>query len=179
MNMTLTTVVVIAAAFFVLKFAQKIMSKLIGVIVLGAVVLGYMYKQSIGPFKENVASLAYLQEKYCGADGDKEICDCILSPALADMQSRFSDAEMDSLKVQKIKAAYVLQKSLSATKEKALMCLSTKGSTEKYKVFLQDFVPIENKYLDELGEKAREVTGKLKDELTGFQESKETIDSKY
>lgn len=179
MNGSITVIAVIVIALLVLKFAKQIFSKIIGVLVIGGLILGYMYKNSMGPFKQNVADISTLQEKYCGPDGDQDICDCILAPAKKDIENRFTVAERDSLEVQKIKAAYVLQKSLSATKESAIGCLALKGATDKYKVFLQDFVPIENKYLDMLGDKARDLGDKLKEEVTTFKNNKEDIDSKY
>ena len=179
MDMSITVIAVIVVAIVILKFAKQIASKLLGVLLIGGVILGYMYKNSVGPFKKNVADMSTLQEKYCGPDGDQDICDCILTPANNDIVSRFSPAERDSLKVKKIKAAYVLQKSLRATKENALSCLAIKGETGKYKEFLQDFVPIENKYLNMVGDKARDIGGKLKDEVRNFKSNKEDIDSKY
>jgi hypothetical protein len=177
--MSITLIAIIVAALLILKFAKRIFSKLIGVIIISAVIVGYMYKSSIGPFKKNVADISQLEKKYCQSDGDEDICDCILKPALQDMTDRFTIAEIDSLAVQKIKAAYILQKSLQATKEDALLCLATKGATEKYKVFLQDLIPIENNYLDSLGKKARDLGDKIKAEVNLFQDNKENIDSKY
>jgi hypothetical protein len=179
MDMSITLIAVIVVAIVLLKFAKQIASKLLGVVLIAGVILGYMYKNSVGPFKTNVADMNTLSEKYCGPDGDQDICDCILVPVKNDIESRFNKSERDSLEVQKIKAAYVLQKSLRATKESALACLAIKGKTEKYKVFLQDFVPIENKYLDMVGEKARDLGDKLKEEVSTFKDNKENIDSKY
>jgi hypothetical protein len=177
--MSITLIAIIAVALLMLKFAKRIFAKLIGVVLLSAVIVGYMYKSSIGPFKKNVADISQLEKKYCQPDGDRDICDCILKPALQDITNRFTTAEIDSLTVQKIKAAYILQKSLQATKEEALICLAEKGGTVKYKVFLQDLIPIENSYLDVIGEKARNLGDKLKEKATSFQDNKEDIDSKY
>ena len=179
MNMSITLIAIIAAALLILKFAKRILTKLIGVVLISAVIVGYMYTSSIGPFEKNVADISQLEKKYCQSDGDEDICDCILKPALQDMTNRFTTAEIDSLAVQKIKAAYILQKSLQATKEGALLCLAAKGTTEKYKVFLQDLIPIENNYLDSLGKKARDLGDKIKAEVNLFQDNKEDIDSKY
>lgn len=179
MDMSITLIVVVVVAFFLLKFAKQIVSKLLGVVLIVGLVLGYMYKNSLGPFQENVADVEVLMEKYCGEDGDEDICDCILKPAEADLNSRFTAAERDTLKSQKIKAAYVLQKSLKATKEQSLVCLASKGATEKYKVFIQDFIPIENKYLNLAEEKVKDLGEKLKNEVESFKDDKKGIDDKY
>ncbi|MDA8886411.1 hypothetical protein N9I68_02420 [Bacteroidia bacterium] len=142
-----------------------------------------MYYKGLGPFTENVADIQHLEDKYCGDNGDSDICDCILKPAQADMKNRFSKSEIAELGDQKIRAAYVLKKSLGASKESAITCLTSKlgveGAQNRYKVFLQDFVPIENKYLDFAGEKARELGDKLKNEVKTFKENKKGIDDKY
>jgi hypothetical protein len=177
--MSITLIAIIAVALLIVRFAKRFFSKLIGVVLISAVIVGYMYKSSIGPFKKNVADISQLEEKYCQPEGDIDICDCILKPALQDMKNRFTVAEIDSLTVQKIKAAYILHKSLQATKEQALICLATTGTTEKYKIFLQDLIPIENSYLDSLEKKARDLGDKIKKEMSLFQDNKEDIDSKY
>lgn len=179
MNGTLTIILVVVAALALLKYGKQLLAKVFGVLVIGGLIIGFMYKNSYGPFKQNIADLEHLQQKYCGPDGDTDICDCILNPAIDDIANRFTKIERDSLKYQKIKAAYVLQKSLRVTKEASLICLASKGATEKYKVFLQDFVPIENKYLDKVGETARDIGEKLKGEVANFKSNKENIDSKY
>jgi len=109
--------------------------------------LTVVYK-SIGPFKNNVADISHLDEKYCGPDGDVDICECILKPARKDISSRFTSEEIEKLSTEKIKAVYVLEQSLSATKVQSVACLASRGAEGKYKVFLQDFVPIKNEHLN-------------------------------
>lgn len=179
MEPSFTLIIVAVVAFVILRFAKKLFSKVIGVLLIGGMIVGFMYYKGIGPFQQNVADMNHLMQKYCGENGDKDICDCILKPAQADIESRFTVSELDSLAEQKIKGAYILQKSLKATKEKAIVCLASRDATEKYKVFLQDFVPIENKYLDLIGEKARDLSDKVKDEISSLQEDKKDIDDKY
>ena len=148
-------------------------------LIIAGAILFFMFKYSMGPFKNDVVNMSDLQEKYCSPDGDQDICDCILRPLKDDMEARFSATEIDSFRHQKIKAAYVLQKSLRATKETALACLTVKGQANKYTVFLQDFVPIENKYLNSVGDKARDLGDRLKAEISNFKNYKEDIDKKY
>ena len=179
MELSLTVIAVVIGSFILLKIAKKITSKVLGVVVVAGLALGFMYHKGLGPFKQNLADMNRLQEKYCGPEGDQDICDCILKPAQDDISTRFSASEQDSLAIQKIRAAYVLQKSLKATKESAIVCLASRGATAKYKTFLQDFVPIENKYLDIIGEKAKDLKGALQNEVNSLQEEKKDIDEKY
>ncbi len=177
--MSLTIIVLVVLAMVLLKFATKFTSKILGIVFLVVLGLGFMYYQSIGPFKENVADLAHLEQKYCEDNYDDAICDCILSFAKKDMKERFTKVELESLSYQKFRAAYVLQKSLKATKEEAMACLLGKGQPKKYTEFLQDFVPIENKYLDLIGDKAKQVGEKLKEEINSFKLNKDGIDGRY
>lgn len=179
MNFSITALLTIAIIALLFKFATRIAAKVLGFAAIVALVFGFMYYKSIGPFKQNVADIAQLKLNYCEEEKDDAICDCIIGNAEKDMKQRFSKAELDSLSVQRIKAAYVLKKSLNATKEKAMICLAARGEEAKYKTFLQDFVPIENEYLDLIGDKAKQASQKLKDEYQSFKENKETIDTKY
>lgn len=142
-------------------------------------VLAFLYYNDLGPFKENVADINTLNEKYCGTNGDEDICNCILKYAVEDMHSRFTTQELDSLKTQKIRAAYVLQKSLFATKEQSILCLESRDAKGKYREFLNDFVPIDNAYLEKIGETAKNLGEKIWDEVESLQENKKDIDGKY
>ncbi|MBT8326931.1 MAG: hypothetical protein KJP21_04360 [Bacteroidia bacterium] len=179
MELTLTLVVVIVVAIIALKIASKLVSKFFAILVIAAIALGYMYYKSIGPFKQNVTDISNLKEKYCESNRDEDICDCIIEKAEKDMRKRFNSAEIDSLANQPIRGAYVLKKSLAETKEEALACLAAKGETDKYKVFIQDFIPIENEYLNIVGDKAKQLSQKLKEEYQSFKETKKDIDNKY
>ncbi len=179
MEMSLTVIVAIIAVVLALKFAKQMASKIIGIIIVAAVVIGVMYQKSWGPFKSNVADIANLQEKYCAPEGDADVCECIVENVQKDLKERFTRDELDSLKVQRLRAAYVLKKSLAATKQKSMECLESKGAGAKYKTFIQDFVPIENKYLDMAEGKIDELKGKVKDEVLSLKDSKRSIDDKY
>jgi hypothetical protein len=179
MNFSLSVFGAIMLAFFVLRFAKKMVVKLFGFLLISATVIGWMYYSSWGPFEHNIAELAHLQDKYCESAGDKDICECIVQPIESDMRQRFTPDELQLLSTDRIKAAYVLKKSMDKTKEKALSCLETRNAPQKYKQFMHDFVPVENKYLIFAEDKVDELTGAVKDEVTSFQESKKSIDDKY
>lgn len=179
MELTLTMVAVVVIAIIALKFASKLASKFFAIVVIAGLVLGFMYYKSIGPFKQNVADMSNLREKYCESEPDEDICSCIIEKAEEDMRKRFSKAELESITTQRVRGAYILKKSLAATKEEAMICLAEKGETEKYKTFIQDFIPIENEYLNVVGDKAKELSEKLKEEYQSFRESKKDIDNKY
>jgi hypothetical protein len=179
MNFSLSVFGAIILVFFVLRFAKKIVVKLIGFLLISATVVGLMYYKSWGPFEHNIAELSHLQDKYCISNADEDICECIVQPIESDMNQRFTTDELQLLTTQRIKAAYVLKKSMNHTKEQALLCLEKRNAIEKYKQFIHDFIPIENKYLSMAEDKVDELTGAVKDEVTTFNEGKTSIDDKY
>ncbi len=83
----------IILVFFVLRFAKKIVVKLIGFLLISATVVGLMYYKSWGPFEHNIAELSHLQDKYCISNADEDICECIVQPIESDMNQRFTTDE--------------------------------------------------------------------------------------
>lgn len=177
MKFGLTIIILVAIAWLIFKIVKTIASRIFGVVLVLGLLLAVTYHYSIGPFEQNMGDIEELKEKYNTSDQD--IYECIVLLAENDMKSRFTASEMDSLSQQKIKAVYVLGKSLQATRVEALACLAAKDAEHKYKVFIQDFVPIENEYLDQFESKAKEITEKLKGEYDSFNDDKQGIDEKY
>ncbi len=177
MQMSLTVIVAIVVVLILLKYARKFATKILISLIVAALVVGVMYYKSWGPFETNMADIATLEYKYCNDDPD--ICDCIVQPAKEDMAKRFSAIELDSLGEMRVKSAYILKRSLSATKEQATICLGLKGATDKYALFLKDFVPVENQYIDMATDKIKVLSGKLKSEVENFRNNKDEIDGRY
>ena len=56
-----------------------------------------LYYFKVWPFKQNVAGIEYLTDKYCGkkdAPRETAICDCIVRSAEMDMKTRFNEKNM-------------------------------------------------------------------------------------
>lgn len=176
---TITIVAAIVIVLLLLKFATKFIAKIFGILLVAGLVIGFMYYKSIGPFKQNVTDIYALEEKYCDQEVDKDICDCIIKNIKRDMKRRFTRAELDSLAQQRIKAAYVLKKSMNSTKTDALNCLESRDAAHKYKQFRNDFIPIENKYLEIIEDKAKELGDNVRQEIKDFLLNKDDIDDKY
>lgn len=179
MNSTLTIFLGVIILGMLIKFTTKLILKVLGFVVLVAVVIGAMYAKGIGPFKDTQVGLDALTEKYCGNPEEEAICECILQKAERDMRNRFTEDELDSLQADRIRAAYVLKRSLDATKNPAMQCLETKGMEHKYQQFINDFIPIENEHLNVVGDKAKEWSEKLKQEAQDLLLNKDNIDSRY
>jgi hypothetical protein len=179
MNSSLIIVLGVVILGLLIKFATKIIAKILGLVALVIVVVGFMYSKGIGPFKETSADLKALTAKYCSDPEEAAICDCIIKNAEVDMRKRFTEAEMDTMSRERIRAAYVLKRSLDATKAEAMECLTKRGMENKYKQFTNDFIPIENEYLEAIGNKTKEWGEKLKQEAESFLLNKNDIDSRY
>ena len=44
-----------------------------------------------------------MEEKYCGIQGDQDICECVIKLVLSDIEMRFSQEELMELKNDKAK----------------------------------------------------------------------------
>jgi hypothetical protein len=181
MGISLSAIVTLIILAILLKFATRIALKVLGFVLIVGLVVGFMYYNSMGPFKGGEADILELREQYCGntPKADADICDCIVRLAEADLEMRFTKSELDSLRQDKLKSIYILEKSLKATKVEAIACLTARNSEDKYKAFLQDFIPIENEYLDKIQEGAQGIKEKLQEEYDSFINEKEELDEKY
>ncbi len=179
MNITLGSILILVIVFLILKFATKFIIKLVAVIVLIVLAVGIMYYKSWGPFEKDLISLAELKNKYCGEDGDEDICGCIVKPLEADIDMRFDDKEREALEADKLKSIYAMQKSLSNNKTESLECLAAKGAEEKYEEFLKDFIPIENDKIDVILEQFKKAGEKVEGAFDSLKNGKDWIDEKY
>lgn len=118
------------------------------VLLLAGVFALYYYK--IWPFKENVASIEYLTDKYCGkkdAPRESAICDCIVRSAEMDMKNRFSNKEYTAIQADRAKAAYALQKSIHAIKPDIERCLHEQGQEAAWGQFVNDLSTLDEPLL--------------------------------
>jgi hypothetical protein len=98
------------------------------VLILAGIYALYYFK--IWPFKENVAGIEYLTEKYCGkkdAPRETAICDCIVRSAEMDIKNRFSEKEYAEIQENRARSAYALHKSLNAIRPDMERCLREQG----------------------------------------------------
>lgn len=179
MEWTLTAVIAVILGVLLLKFATKILFKLLGfaLCVLAAVV--FMYVFSWGPFKKNITQIQTLEEKYCEEERDDDICECIVAPLKLDMIQRFSNEELEAISQDKIKSFRILTKSMDATKGSSLGCLSERGAEDKYNDFLLDFAQLDKEDIDFIRSKGKEIGDWIKDKADSLGESFEEIDERY
>lgn len=173
------TLFLIALGFILLRFAVKVATKVLGILLLVLGVVVFTYYKGIGPFKKNYLSIEELDMKYCGPDGDQITCSCIIEPLKEDMRSRFSDTEQTELQANRLKGAYVLGKSLNAQDEQIRKCLQQRSAENKLREFKLHLYTFDNP--------AAEVVGRLfnaimKSADTAWDEmkgDKEAVDTRY
>lgn len=143
-----------------------------------------MYYFNIGPFKKNVTDLEFLKEKYCSAAAQSApqnvaICECIVKKAEKDMKSRFSSEELESMKTDKLKSAYVLQKSLEKMKTRSEICLEDQNQKDAMKKFTTDLASLDNEWLGKVAGWVNHGVDALKEKWNERKAEKTAIDDKY
>lgn len=179
MEWTITAVIAVIIGLILLKFATKLIMKLVGFMICIIAVIGFMYLFSWGPFKKNITQISTLEAKYCQTDRDDDICECIVAKLKLDMMQRFTSAELDEITEDKLKSFRVLTKSMEATKEESLQCLALRGEEQKYKQFLLDFANLSNEDIDYIKIKGKEIGEWIKDKADSVGSSLEEIDKRY
>lgn len=179
MNLSIGAIVVLILAIVLIVFASRIIVKLAGFLFAVLAVLGVMYYFSWGPFEEEAIDVWHLDSKYCLEEVDHDICECIIEPIHDDIHGRFSAEELAALKEDKVKSLYVFKKSLDASKERSMQCLSERQAQAKYKEFLEDLLPVNSELMHEVNAQTKKWWGKLKKGVEDFREDKEEIDDKY
>ena len=87
MDLTLGVIICVVLGIILLRFAVKVMFKILGFVLILLAVLAFMYLYSWGPFEKNITSIHALEAKYCEEDGDPDICECIVSKLKLDVIS--------------------------------------------------------------------------------------------
>jgi len=175
----LYTTLLVIIAFAILRFAAKVVSKLIAIVLLIAAVLVFMYHKGLGPFEQNHISIVELEVKYCQLEKDPEKCECIVKPLKADIEKRFTQQELEELKKNRIKGAYILNKSFQANKEMIALCLAEKDAIGEIKEFQDDLLPFDNKIVKKLSKIITSIQKKAEESWQDLQNDKEEIDKRY
>ena len=152
MNITITSIVVSVIAILILRFATSILLKLIGFLVIAGLVIFLMFHFGVGPFKQNPISIQTMEDKYCGQELQNNKCDCIVKNIVNDLNERWSKEELASAENNRTKMAYMVKKSFEAKKKDILSCLAARGAETELKEFTKDLFPIQNEFLDKIGE---------------------------
>jgi len=166
------------ALFLLFKFAKRIFFKILLILLLtGAAVFG-LYYFKIGPFKNNIAHIEVIKEKYCNGN-TPEICDCIVKKLEADIKTRFTISEISEMKSDRIQCAYVYQKSMVKISDEAKSCLKTTGNEKLWGIFIKETLQLNNAVTEKIEDLLKEGKTAIDEKIDDVKGKKEDLDSRY
>ena len=178
MNSIAPAAVIFAHVFGFLRF---LFSGCMLKIIILLVIVGALYWFGIWPFNKNVVSMSYLENKYCDNQNAQKrvVCDCIVLRLKSDLASRFTIAELDSMQEDKLKTAYIFEKSLQKIEPEAKACLQEAGHPGAWDDFRADLASQDNEYLKKAGSAIKSGADYLKEKWNARTEEKKDIDKRY
>jgi hypothetical protein len=180
MNSTIVSIGVFFVLYFLIRFAGSITLKIVGSFLVFLFAAGLLYYKGIGPFEKNHADPDRMREKYCEKENEHpHICSCIYQQLEKDIQARFNEDERKKLLDDRFEWAYVINRSLSVIKPKALECLKKDKAENEWRVFINDLLLIDNELYKEAGNLVNEQKERLFSSKEGKLERKEKIDKRY
>lgn len=179
MNSTIASIIAIVVAGILIRFATKFLLKLLGWMLLLVVGVYGMYHYGIGPFEQNPISIQNLEETYCETPGQEIKCTCIIQIIKADLQNRFTDAEMKDIQDDRAQLLYVMQKSFNKVKPEIQQCLGSKNAEEEFKEFTNDLIPIDNEILERLSKLKDDITETAESQIDDLSSKKKELDEKF
>jgi hypothetical protein len=175
MGNTLFYIAFIVGVYLAMRFSKKIITKLISLVIFLVVAFTAAYLLGLGPFKPNFTDVFSIEEKYCESkDKDQDICDCIAIPMRHVITSKFSREEIEDMKNDKVKSAYVFVKTINVIKDESQDCLESKGREDAWKEFTADLFPFKIG-LDDINLMKEKVTDKFEKR----KDEKDSIDLKF
>lgn len=164
--------------FLLFKFAKRIFFKLLVILLLLAAAIFGLYYFKIGPFKKNLAHIEVIKSKYCSGDSP-EICDCIVQKLETDIRGRFSEEEIIEMREDRIKCAYVFQKSLSEISDEAKSCLKKTDNEKLWGIFIKETLQVNNAVTDKIENLLKEGKTVLDEKVDDVKGKKEELDGRY
>lgn len=152
-------VIGIILAIVILRFITKILAKIIAFMIVAGfviVVLFYWNGGLVNLGKENFI-LYELQKKYCIEKQDTIKCECIIEPLIADIESKYSENEIEELKENRLKSVQIIIQSIEDNRKQIKNCLEEKDSDHGWEDFIQDLKSLK------LEKKVKGIIDKFKD----------------
>lgn len=178
MNMEILIAVVIGVAL--LKFAVGFIFKVLGFFALMVAAFLILYQMEIWPFEKNLATIKILELRYCKGEGNDKIkCNCIVKTLKKDINERFSREEIEELSKNRIKAAYILKKSLDAKEIEIISCLASKKSESLLPEFKRELIAQESDILNKFGDWLEKGKERFSESFNNLNDKKKDIDNKY
>jgi hypothetical protein len=111
MNLWIIAAIFLLSGLLLLRYAAKLVSKLIGLILLlpALLLLAYLFKW--GPFKVNYFAVSTLEKNYCAdstaSEENTKVCRCLLLPYKEFIATNYSPTEQIKIEESHVEAAYV------------------------------------------------------------------------
>ncbi len=138
-----------------------------GILFIALAVLGVMYMMNAGPFKNEIAGIQNLKEKFCNEKASANKCDCIVKKLEIDIRERFSSDEIKELEDNKLLMLGAAIKSFKAQEEAIDACLEVRNASHEKEEFIKQV-------FDQKG-----FIGKAKGVMNDFVEDYKLIEDKY
>lgn len=162
-----------------IRFATRLIIRLIGLAVLVLSVVFLLFYFEIGPFEQNPISIDSLKSTYCVDEVNPAKCECIVRPIEVDMANRWTPTELDYLKQHGTQMAYAVTRSFEAVRDQIEGCLKDRGEEEALDEVLQELIPVNQKWLNKLGEWKDDLAQKADSALDSAQSKKDWVDEHY
>ena len=179
MNITLTSIVTLVIALLIIRFATRVLFKVIGWLLLVVLVVYGLYYWGLPPFENNPYSIRTWEAKYCG-DPDADVrCSCIVQPIKNDIESRFTKSELEALEDDRLDMLYTLWRSYEGLEDQIKRCLAEDQAEDQLDVFIKDMIPINNEILDELSNLSGFIEDEADAQVNKLEERKRKIDERF
>ncbi|MFT4523026.1 MAG: hypothetical protein ACI8ZN_001978 [Bacteroidia bacterium] len=179
MEISLTTLLIFAVGFALIKWGSKLLTKLLGLVLMALVVLFFMFYFEIGSFKSNPLSLQELEVKYCDSSESKVKCSCIVKLLKADMNRRWTEDELADLEHDHVDMAYAMNKSLQIQKTAIKACLADEGAEQEWDEFTNDLIPVNNDWIERIKLEIKKLKTKTETSVQKVVDRKKDIDDRY
>lgn len=112
MSLWIVAFIFLFSGILLLRFAGKLLVKLIGLVLLLPSILLVMYLMKWGPFKTNLFGREYLQNEFCIENNEKDssICTCIVKPYLQFIEEKLNVEERKEIEESHVESAYLFHR---------------------------------------------------------------------
>jgi hypothetical protein len=153
--------VLVITGLFLVKYAAKLVFKILGFIFFIIALFITLYMLNIGPWSDNILSRKSLEKKFCNSNADAQLCDCVVQPYVQILETKFLEDELREIENSNYESAYIYTKLYGELKSYVALCVGNADSAESLlNTFQNELIPVGNyakKALDMITDKASEM----------------------
>ncbi|MCF8381791.1 MAG: hypothetical protein K9H49_19620 [Bacteroidales bacterium] len=162
--MTIENILIIAVAIIVsviiIRFVTKVLAKLIAIaiVVIALYYILFQWNGGLLNLGKNQFIVYDLEEKYCHDEEDLVKCNCIILPLKADIESKYTPEELETLNKDRMEALKIFYKSIEENSQSIKACLEENNSGSAWKEFMEDIKssPLKKKLNELMGKEEEE-----------------------